>query len=359
MSEKCARRARRSSRRLRRTSAPPSPAEGDGHSSTQIPRPRVTEYNVVTAVPVSKSGKAGPPAGAAARYDVVFILGVPGISSVMTSLNFDDLLTEGDSLLVGNGLQVDLPVPEGSAPNVAAIVPNAQGRLAQVRLTVTGTDASSAEKEAHDEVMPVLSWIALEADTPLEVKAVVMTDQATQIRRMGATLVGTVQPAPEFAGPLTPELRPFLAAYREGLNSTAPLYQALSFYKVIEGVASFRKHRRRAIVKGDTTVNLDPLSGRIPADASDLPVVTPWACSVFTPYLGMTFAEIKGAAENPIRNAVVHLTPGRDIRVADYFADVRACQDIIPILRYVARALIKDELAWSSPFHSPASRAEP
>lgn len=359
MSEKGARRARRSSSRLNRVSAPPSSPKGEGHSSTQIPRPRVTEYNVVTTVPKSQSGEAGPPAGAAGRYEVVFILGVPGISSVMTSLNWDDVLTEGDSLLVGNGLQMDLQGPEGSASNVAAIVSNAHGRLAQVRLTVTGSDFASAEAEAHNEVMPVLSWIAFEADTPLEVKAVVMTDQATQTRRIGATLAGSEQPAPGFAGMLTPELRPLLAAYREGLNSTAPLYQALSFYKVIEGVASFRKHRVRATAKGVAPVDLDTLSRRIPADPSELPVVTPWARSVFTPYLGKTFAEITEAVRNPIRNAVVHLTPGRDIRVADYLADVRACQGIVPILCYVARALIKDELAWISPADSQASGAEP
>lgn len=359
MSEKGARRARRSGSKFDRTSPLPTLTKPEGHATAQIPRPRVTEYNVVTVVPLLEGGEAGPRTGSPGSYDVVFILGVPGMSSVMTSLNFDDALTQGDSLLAGTGLRVDLQVPHGSASNVAEIVPNSQGRLGRVCLTVTGSDFASAEKEAHDEVMPVLSWIAFEADTPVDVTAVLMTEQATQIRRMGATLVGAVQPAPRLSGLMTPELRPLLAAYREGLNSGAPLYQALSFYKVIEGVESFRKHRGRATVKAGASADPDPLLRRIPADPSDLPAATRWARSVFTPYLGRTFAEIKGAVENPIRHAVAHLTPGRDIRVADYLADVRACRDIVPVLRYMARALIKDELAWISRVHPQGSGTEP
>lgn len=77
--------------------------------------------------------------------------------------------------------------------------------------------------------MPALSRIAFEADTPVEVTAILLTERTTQTRRFGAILVGTVQPAPELAGSTTPELRVFLATYREGLNANSPLYQALSF----------------------------------------------------------------------------------------------------------------------------------
>jgi hypothetical protein len=34
-----------------------------------------------------------------------------------------------------------------------------------------------------------------------------------------------------------------------------------------------------------------------------------------------------------------------DLRVADYAADIQACRDITPVLRYVARELIHNELA--------------
>ena len=65
----------------------------------------------------------------------------------------------------------------------------------------------------------------------------------------------------------------------------------------------------------------------------------------FTPYLGKTFAEIKESVHETIRNAVVHLTPGRDLRVADYLSDIQACRQITPILRYIAWASIFEQLA--------------
>ena len=74
----------------------------------EIPRPRVTEYNAITIVPVFANGEAGPPSGSPGRYDVVFVLGIPGVSSVATRLDFAALADGGDSLLEGPGLQVEL-----------------------------------------------------------------------------------------------------------------------------------------------------------------------------------------------------------------------------------------------------------
>ena len=181
----------------------------------------MTEYNYTSAVPAFPGWNGGSPSGSPGLYDVVFVLGVPGVSGVARALDFDGMMAGGDSLLEGTGLQVELQSSDGSSLSAARIIPNAHGRLAQVRLTVTAGDFSLAENEASDAVMPTLSRIAFEADTPLEVTGVLLTEQATQTRRFGATLVGAVQPAPELAGTTTPELRMFLAAYREGLNDLA------------------------------------------------------------------------------------------------------------------------------------------
>ncbi len=319
----------------------------------EIPRPRVTEYNAITIVPVFANGEAGPPSGSQGRYDVVFVLGIPGVSSVATRLDFAALADGGDSLLEGPGLQVELLAPDGKAANVARIVSNSRHRLARIHLSVTADSFVAAEKEAHDEVVPVLSRIAFEADTPVDWTAVLLTEAATQTRRVGATLVGTVQPAPQVVGLSTPELRPFLAAYREGLNSNSPLYQALSFYKVMEGVATFHTKRARASSSGGSARTQDPLSKCVPVDLKDLPDITDWARDVFTPHLGKTFADIKLSVSDTIRNAIAHLTPGRDIRVADYLDDIRACRGITPVLRYMARELIADELAALSAVSGP------
>jgi hypothetical protein len=315
----------------------------------------VTEYNYIAAVPAFPGWNGGSPSGSPGSYEVVFVLGVPGVSGVATALDFDGMMAGGDSLLESTGLQLELQSSDGSSLSVARIIPNSRGRLAQVRLTVTAGDFSLAENEAFDAVMPVLSRIAFEADTPLEVTGVLLTEQATQTRRFGATLVGAAQPAPSLAGETTPELRSFLAAYREGLNANSPMYQALSFYKIIEGVTKFHTNRVRAAKKRGAPEPADPLAKQIPANREDLVGMTEWGRDNFTPYLGMSFAEIRDAVTDTIRNAVAHISPGMDLRIADYAADIRACRAITPVLRSVARELIQDELAGLAGSGSPAS----
>jgi hypothetical protein len=233
--------------------------------------------------------------GHRASTNIVFVLGVPGVSSVTTSLDFDAIAAGGDSLLQGSGLHVQLESSDGQSLHAARIVPNGSGRLAQIRLTVTADDFSSAENEAFDAVMPTLSRIAFQADTPLEVTAISLTERATQTRQLPTTLVGAVQPAPEIAETTTPELRMFLAAYRKGLNGNSPLY---------------------------------PMTRQIPVDPDGLADVTVWSRGNFMPYLGKSLAEIRDAVTDTIRNAVAHISPNMDLRIADYAADIQACRTI-------------------------------
>jgi hypothetical protein len=324
-------------------------------TSVSIPRPRVTEYNEITVVPTFPGVEPGPPSGSPGSYEVVFVLGVPGVNGVATRLDFDAMLAEGDSLLQGSGLQMDIQSPDGRSPYTARVIPHSHGRLAQVRLTVTADDFYIAEKQAFDVVMSVLSRIAFEADAPVEVTGILLTEQATKTRRFGATIAGAIQPAPELTGDITTELRPFLAAYREGLNSNSPLYQALSFYKVIEGVTKFHTKRVRAARRNATTVPADPMAKQVPSDSRDLADMTDWARANFMPYLGKNFDEIRRAVEHTIRDAIAHITPGLDLRIADYAADIWACREVVPVLRYMARELIRNELAWVPSSGSSAS----
>jgi hypothetical protein len=267
------------------------------------------------------------------------------VSSVTTSLDFDAVAAGGDSLLQGSGLHVQVESSDGQSFHAARIVPNGSGRLAQIRLTVTADDFSSAENEAFDAVVPTLSRVAFEADTPLEVTAISLTERATQARQLRTTIVGAVQPAPEIAGSTTPELRMFLAAYREGLNGNSPLYQALSFYKILEGATKFHTNRVRAASKRGEAEPTDPMARQIPADPQGLGDVTVWSRDNFTPYLGKSFAEVRDLVTGTIRNAVAHIAPNMDLRVADYATDIQACRSIAPVLRYVARDLIQEDLA--------------
>jgi hypothetical protein len=171
-----------------------------------------------------------------------------------------------------------------------------------------------------------------------------MTEQRTETRRMAATLTGLGQPAPVVAGSLTEEMRSLLACYREGLNSNSPLYQALSFYKVMEGVEALTKRRSRAAARAGASSAADPMAERLPSDLSELIETSEWSREVFAPYLRKTFSEVEELVRDAIRNAVAHLTPGKNVLVSDRFVDIDSCRLIAPVLRYVARRLISGEL---------------
>jgi hypothetical protein len=92
-----------------------------------------------------------------------------------------------------------------------------------------------------------------------------------------------------------------------------------------------------------------PGSRTTPADLEGWPDRTEWSDDVVQPYLGRTFDDILSSARDPIRNAVAHLTPGEDLRIAAHMDDVRACRNVTPALRYIPRSLIADELAALAP----------
>jgi hypothetical protein len=133
----------------------PRKVPGPARTSIQISRPRVTEYNTLKVVPVFAHGEAGPHAGSHGLYDVVYVLGVPGIDAVTTNVDFYGIVDRGDSLLEGSGLKVDVTTTHGTS--VARVLPNAKGRLARVDLTVTADSFDAAHKEAHDNVIQRLA----------------------------------------------------------------------------------------------------------------------------------------------------------------------------------------------------------
>jgi hypothetical protein len=288
--------------------------EAAANPALQIPRPRVTDRVYVAAVPQLVAGvPTGAVGGSLGDYKITLVLGVPGISSVSTAMDIPHLLASGDSLLEGDGLDIDLQGANGCGRLIAAILPNNEHHLAQVKLTVLAKNFADAERMALDHISTVLSRIAFQADTAIEISAVVSEEKASQIVHAAVTVIGSVQPAPTAAveGWATEELGPFLAAYREGLNNpNAPLYQALSFYKILEGAPAFHKTRSRAAKKAAVAPPPDPFDAVIPADVSELPNDTS-DHDAFLPYAGLSFAAVTEQVKETIR------ATGRDL-VFDY-----------------------------------------
>lgn len=313
-------------------------------NSAQIPRPSVTEYFTLTSVPVFPYGPAGSPKGGEGDYDITYILGVPGADDVTTAgLDVEKLLKSGNSLIVGSSFVTQLVPPDGGEPSSAEVLPNSSGRLARVRISVSAKSFGEAETIASNRVMPLLSWLAFTTDTAVDAVALVMKERATNIIQIGATIAGRVKTLPGIEGTASTELAPFLSAYREGMSSNSPLYEALSFYKVLEGIKAHDTRRRRAM-KG-AMASPSPLAQVLPSRAEELPFSEEMERAPFIPFLGESFEQITNSVSDTIRNAIAHLSQGKDgVKVADSIEDVRVCRRISPVLRHMARRVIEDEL---------------
>jgi hypothetical protein len=317
---------------------------GHGQASVEVPRPPVTEWTYFSIVPTDSSGAepAGGPRGSAGVYDITFVLGVPGIGSVVTAVDIGAILASGDSMLASGDVRVELSTADPPSRSTWLFRANAQRRLARAEVALQANNFPEAHREAYNQVMPQLSRLALEANVPIEVRAVVGVERQSRTVWVGATVVGATGSIADVSGLMTPELAPLLATYREGLNSTAPLYQALSFFKVTEAVSALHTQRTRSARRTGTTVAPDPTTQTIPASVEDLGDT--WTSEIFRDYLGMTFGAVKESFTEVIRNAVAHLTPGREIRIADRLEDIDECRRAVPVLRYMAREMIRAEI---------------
>lgn len=266
---------------------------------------------------------------------------------MVDSLDLEEIVKSGDSLLVASpGLDMVIEIVDSGGVRLD-FIQNSSGRLGHVLMEVVAANFADAATAAHDLIMPALSRLAFQANTPLDVKASVILEKATQSIRLASVLVGQYQPLPLVPGTSTQEQRMLLASYREGLNSTAPLYQILCFHKVIEGARGFQKRRLRAAIRSNSDAPPDPMRKRFPDRLSDLPASPEWENTLLEPYLGMTFAEIDTAIGQTMRDAVAHITPGKGHLVADYLQDLENCRGLVPVLRLMAHKIIEMELTFS------------
>jgi Methylamine utilization protein MauJ len=153
------------------------------------------------------------------------------------------------------------------------------------------------------------------------------------------------------------EFRRVFSAYREAMNSTNPFYQVICFDRVIEGVNKIRAARRKREVSAGRTPS-DP-SERIP-DASDPIYGAPSLPSLeydpasFHKFFGQKFTRVLKETERVIRNAIAHLDPLGDSLVADSYRDLNECEVLIPVVRYMARTMLDNEIALDPDLQPPA-----
>jgi hypothetical protein len=246
--------------------------------------------------------------------------------------------------------------PPGIGP--ALFRPNARGSIANITITVDASSFSLAEQTAYNIVAPIVSWLSYKHDVGIEFHGWIVHETATGAFRIRAGVSGAGQhtTASEFMSKR--EYRTVLSAYREGLNAMNVFYQVLCFYKVIEGVLTIRSGRKRR----EGIAFREPANERIPTGRSELGAETDEEGDSFDPYLGKSFGAVREKLRPVIRNAVAHLNPlgdeapsGGERRprdranrqlslVADVFHDLMLCETTLPVVKFMARIMLDNEL---------------
>ncbi|MDQ4214753.1 methylamine utilization protein MauJ [Microbacterium sp. ASV81] len=316
----------------------------------QTARPIVTQemmYTVVPRFPVAdpRSKLGNGPIGAVGEYLVIYRLGVPGINNVATEFNFGTLAAIGDSLIQAHpdavaGMVEFMASPDAPADHKLELGVNAEHRLASVSVRCHAENFDDAAAYAHDLVMPFLSQLAFTHEVAITTTGREIIEVATEARQLSQTVAGAVKMTGSSLGVLTPEQRRLLASYREGLSASEPLYQVLSFFKVVEGVFSMRKREDAEMrQRGETP---DRESERIPEDmtAHLHPHDAALQLGAFTPYLGRKFTDVRDDLRDSLRNNIAHMDFNEDPFSADVYADLVTVLKGLPVLRYMARVML-------------------
>ena len=191
--------------------------------------------------------------------------------------------------------------------------------------------------------MALLSELCFSHDVAIDVSGYDILEEATGSRLGTTGMVGKIKllSLPTISIEATHEQahRRLLAAYREGMNATNVLYQALNFSKVLEGCLKLHN---------EATARVEPEKARrelmrIPASASQIPVAQEFL-EQFGPFLGWKFTRVLDHFRPMIRNAIAHLDPEQDVLDVDHFDDIQRCEKAIPVLRFMARTWMNAEL---------------
>ena len=108
----------------------------------EFPRSSVTEFTRITAVPVfPDETEGGPPEGSPGDYEIDFVLGIPGISTVTESLHMRMVLHSGDSLVSGSAMTISR-----SGDPTVRILTNDKGHYSNIRIKLHAASRSDAER---------------------------------------------------------------------------------------------------------------------------------------------------------------------------------------------------------------------
>ncbi len=330
------------------SSFPSVPASPSVNPEFQLPL-RSARYSM-TIVPEyppeePRSQVDRPPSGGANTYTMTYVLSLPGKEVYRDNLDLDALARSGDSLLVvpPPAVRVDLQIVGGDSPVHITAHANDRGRMATVEMRIDAQNFEDAQRTAHNWISPMLSWWSVRDDVAIDVAGVYMVEEQTEVTRWFGGMLGQFRMFVYQTGHVSKAPhRPLFASYREGLSAINPFYATLCFYRVIEGITKLR-NARRAAAKAAGQDYRGP-DERIPPDESAFPPGPFSERPNFDPYYGKKFTVVIDEMRGMLRNAVAHLDPAGDSLVADDYDDIGKAEKVIPVLAYIARQMLREEI---------------
>lgn len=286
------------------------------------------------------------PTGSPGAYRLTYVLAIPGRTVVQDEVSFAKLLETGDSLLEvpAHVHQIRIDLHDGAGyQQTATINVNAAHRLRDIELEVQADSFAHAAQIGHDFVAPLLSRWAYLHDVAITTSASQIVENTTQIHRWSLLMLGAVKSFSDTLGISDPDHRLLLSAYREGISSTEPLWQALSLFRVAEGVLQMRKGRTAAAIAAGQTPT--QRAERVPTDLTTIGQPNdPGLADSLKPHAGRKFTAVLDDIRPNLRNAIAHLDPGSTMLVQDRWEDLRKVELALPGLRWIARQLLDSEL---------------
>ncbi len=287
------------------------------------------------------------PDGSPGIYLITFVLCVPGQKVFQDSLDFAKLRDAGDSLLhFPQGIR-DIKIQVSARQGFAeiAFLKNRRGAMSHAITRIYAQNFEDANKSAYQIVVPALSRLSFKFDIPLDVIGFEALEETTSTTLYSYGLLGRPTWFSDLQHFSTQEEHTrFFSAYREALNAANVFYQALSFYKVVEGVLANRIRKMRAtssFTKGD--VGFLPTE-IFPSAMADISSDDEMTVGEFSIHLGKSFEDVHEHYRNLIRNAIAHLSQLDSVIDADNYDDISTCERAIPVLKFMARQMLQHDL---------------
>jgi hypothetical protein len=231
---------------------------------------------------------------------------------------------------------------------------NGEGFLGKLVCELEADNRQSAEIEAYGAVAPLLSAWSMNADIPVHVETVQVTDLKTQIRSLKVTTPHFEMDFPRGPQPaFSDEFCQYASIYRDALNSNSGFYRFLCFYKILESLIARRGRESSAkrAAGQDPRREYETIPGTNEGQLALLNRLYPWrpawdqmAISQIFPgeVHGQRVTAIRDRHLRPLRVGIAHalFDQGEITVILDKIEYVQDVNKWLPLCRLLARWML-------------------